>query len=557
MTARWILALLVMIGLGCTPPKQEDKGGEAAASADAGAKGSEGTGEKPVATGEAAKFSMALGGKPRSLDPGLMTDNLSAQIGQNCFEGLTNYPKSSDEDIQPGVAESWKHEGFTTWTFTLRKDAKWSNGDPVTAQDFVYSWQRVLDKKTASEYAWIMIDAAKIKNAGKFQAGELTWEEVGVKAPDDYTLVVELEGPAPFFIQLSSFFTFLPVHKATVEQHGEKWTRAENWVSNGPFALSEQPNDLTYILKRNDDYWDKGSVSLETVEMRVIEDDSSRVMEFDAGGIDWTGPGNLPPKQIDNLKNREEYRAEPALSVEYIQFNVRDGSPFAGEKGAKLRKAIALSIDKSDIVKNTLKGIGRPAKGFVPRLRGYKTLVKLDHDPEAAKKLLDEAFPGGAGLPEKISYLYPSGNANAEAVAEVVQNQLDRALGIKIELQKMEFRQVLEEQQNGNFQISRAGWIGDYTEPSTFLSLFTTGNPQNNPGWSNTRYDDLMAKAPQTLDDAERVKMYQEMEQLLDVEAPVVPIFYHQTTTMVNPAVKGFEDHIQSVHLLKYISKGN
>lgn len=499
---------------------------------------------------EETTFRFAIGAMPRSLDPGLTTDNQSGQIVFNAFEGLTNYPAGSGA-VVPGVAERWSlSDDGRIYTFFLRRDARWSNGDPVTAHDFEYAWKRVLNPETAAEYAWIMTEIALIEGAEAYNAGEGPADAVGVRALDDWTLEVRLAAPVPYFVDLTAFFTFMPVHRATVEAH-ETWTTPAHWVSNGPFVLSEQPDSKTFVLAKNPQYWDRESVAMERVVIKVVESDTSRLADFDAGNLDWTGPDNLPQSRVGHLRFRDDYYQDPYISLDYIMFNTR----VPPLDDPRVREALALAIDRADLVTNTMKGIGLPAKGFVPPMKGYESAVQRATDVRRARELLAEAgYPGGRGFPT-LTYLYPSASANAKAAGEVVQAQWKQLLGVSIELVNKEFKQVLEDQHTGNFQLSRAGWIGDYIDPSTFLGLYTSTSQQNDTGWKNERFDALMRKASLTPDREARYALYREAEQILDAEVPISPLWYAEQTYLLSPSIEGFEPHNLAVHLAKYVRK--
>lgn len=499
---------------------------------------------------ESTTFRLAITDRPRSLDPGRTTDNQSAQIVFNTFEGLMAFSSGSGP-VQPGLAERYTvSEDGRIYTFFLREGLTWSNGDPLTAADFEYSWKRVLNPKTSSEYTWMLTDIARIQGAEDFTTGQVTEAEVGIVALDDTTLQITLEEPVPYFIDLMGFATFMPIpRKAHTE--GIDWTDPDTWVSSGPFILSPESSSRVYVLERNPNFWNADAVELDRVEVRVIEDDANRIAAFDSDKLDWTGPSDLPTAQIQNLAARPEFRQDPSLSVEYLVFNTQV-EPL---NQPKVREAIALAIDRDAIVISTLKAVGQPAYGFVPPIPGFSTIVRRRTNLERAQSLLAEAgFPEGAGFP-KLTYLYPSTNTNARAVAEMVQIQLSEGLGIEVELVGREFAQVLDDLQRKDFQIARSGWIADFLDPASFLGLWTSDSQQNKASWSNADYDALMAQATRTLDRGERFELYAKAEAILDAELPVSPLYYSFQTYLLQPEISGFDAHRLNIHLLRYVKK--
>lgn len=498
---------------------------------------------------EAGTFRLAIAHRPLTLDPALVTDANSAQIVLNTYEGLMSYDVSSGP-VVPGVAERYEvsDEG-RTYTFELRKDARWSNGDPVTAFDFEYAWRRVLDPSLGSEYAWIMTDAARIKGAREYHEGRGKPEAVGITALDRHRLEVRLEVPIAHFVEMTALFTFAPLHRATVEAHPDgAWMHAENWVSNGPYVLVSHRDERQFVLRKNPEYHSADEVALERVAIRVIEGDEARLDAFAAGLVDWTGPTSIavPPRQRERLEF--EYHQDPFLAVEYLAFNTRQ-KPL---DDARVREAIALAIDRQELVVKVLEGVGRPAGGFVPPLPGFRSQIKPRTDVRRARALVHEARLDASRV-ARLRYLVPRGNSAAAAMAALVQDQLRSALGLAIEIVEVDPTDQRAVLASGEFAIARLGWGADYISPSTFLSLWASASQQNYTGWSSPTYDALLSQASRTIDRVERMRLYEQAELLLHQDMPVSPLVYHEQTYVLSQRFAGFEPHVLSIHLLKYL----
>jgi oligopeptide transport system substrate-binding protein len=493
-------------------------------------------------------FVFAIGGEPETLDVGKMRGVNEFAIGMNLFEGLVEYAKG-EGPVVPGAAESWKvSEDGRTYTFTMRQGAKWSNGDPVTAHDFEWSWLRVLDAATASPYAeqlWI------IEGARAFtQGANKDPKSVGVKALDERTLEVKLAYVAPYFLELCAFHTFRPAHRKTVEAKGDAWTRPENMVSNGPFKMSEWVPNKHVVLVKNDQYWDAANVKLAKVVVMPIQENTTAINMYEAGKLDWTGSVNLPSIKMATLSQRKDYKEEPYLGIYFYRLNVQH--PVL--KNNTVRKALNLAVDREAIVKVVKSGF-TPAGAFVPKMDGYTNAKSdLDFDPDKARELLAQAgFPEGKDFPT-LRVLYNT-DENHKKVAEMIQQMWTRHLKINVELVNQEWKVYLKSQQEIDYDVSRSGWIGDYHDPKTFLDMWTTGNGNNNTGWSDKEYDGLIEKADHEPDAAKRAELLAQAEAILLDRGPVVPIKHYARAFLINPAVKGFEPQLLDLHPVKYISK--
>jgi oligopeptide transport system substrate-binding protein len=493
-------------------------------------------------------FVFAIQGEPETLDPGRSHGVNETKVVQNLFEGLTEYPLGNG-DMVPGVAERWTLDpDGRTYTFHLRKDAKWSNGEPVTAEDFRWSWIRVLDPKLASPYADMLfvLDGARDLYEGR-QTDPAT---VGVEVVDPHTLKVRLAYVAPYFLELLAYPTFRPVHRATVEKHGDRWTRPANIVGNGPYRLVEWSPQQHLKLVKNKHYWDTDDVAIARVTILPIEENTTMVNLFESGELDWSGAVDLPAIKIKQLRRRKDYHEDPYHGVYFYRFNVQHPAL----KDVKVRRALAKAVDREAIIE-VLKSGHRVATTYVPPMPGYTAADSdLDFDPDAARKLLAEAgYPEGRGFP-RLTVLYNT-QENHKRVAEMVQQMWARTLGIEISLQNQEWKVYLNSQKQLAYEISRSGWIGDYHDPSTFLSMWTTGNGNNNTGWSDREYDGLIEKANHEADAAARLDILRRAEALLLSRGPVMPLYHYARPYLLSRAVEGFEPHLLDLHPVKYIRK--
>jgi oligopeptide transport system substrate-binding protein len=490
----------------------------------------------------------AISGEPETLDIGKMRGVNEFFIAMNLFEGLVEYPKGEGPMV-PAAAEKWTvSDDGLTYTFTLRQGLKWTNGDPVTAEDFRYSWLRVLDPATASPYAeqlWI------VQGGRAFSEGSnKNPDSVAVKALDPRTLQVKLEYVAPYFLELCAFQTYRPVHRKTVEQFGDQWTRPEHMVSNGPFKLSAWvPNDKL-VLEKDPSYWDAANVKLNKVVVLPIQENTTAVNLYESGKLDWTGAVDLPAIQMASLAHRKDYHEEPKLGSYFYRVNVTR-KPF---DNIQVRKALSLAIDRDAVVKVIKNGF-TPAASYVPKMPGYEPVKSgLDFDPEKARKVLAEAgYPDGKDFPT-VRILYNT-EQNHKKVAEMIQQMWSRNLGIHVELVNQEWKVYLKSQQDLDYDVSRSGWIGDYHDPMTFLDIFTSGNGNNNTGWADKEYDGLLEKARHEPDAQKRTALLTQAETILMDRGPVVPIEFYASAFLLNPAVKGFEPQALDLHPAKYISK--
>ncbi|MBG9982269.1 peptide ABC transporter substrate-binding protein [Aerococcaceae bacterium DSM 111020] len=495
-----------------------------------------------VSAQDNTSLALSIGAEPPTLDPGLATDSTSGSIIRNVFEGLTH---NVNGEIQPGVAESWEQsEDELTWTFKLREDSTWSNGDPVTAKDFEYAWKRALDPETASQYSSILYP---IEGAEEFNSGEGEADDVGVTAVDDYTLEVKLVNPTPYFLELTSFYTYLPVHQGTIEENGEAWAAeaGDNYVTNGPFNLAEWNHNANVVLEKNADYWDAENVALETVDIQIIESEATANAEFQAGNLDYLGTpyGTVSLDAIDMYRANDELKTVPYAAIYWYKLNTTNEQL----QNPNLRKALALAIDRQGLVDNILKGGQIPALGLVPPTmtgfeedRGYIQ----DGDFEQAQQYLETAMEElGVNDPSEINVTISINVSEAHsAIAQYIQQGWAENLGIQADIQSTEWQVYLEDLQALNYEVGRMGWIADYNDPSTFLNMYRTADEGNNDtGWENEEFKALIDESSKETDEAARTQMLLDAEAVMMDEMPVIPIYYYTSNYVVRDGIEGLE----------------
>ena len=495
-------------------------------------------------------LNLGNGSEPRDLDPQTVTGVPESQIIQSLFEGLVGKDPKTLQPT-PGVAESWKvSKDGKTYTFKLRKNAKWSNGESVTAQDFIYSWKRLLDPATASEYAY---QGFYIKGGRDLHEGKLEKQEnFGLKSPDPYTLEVKLENPTPYFLSLLYHHSLYPVHQATVEKHKMRWTRPENMVSNGAFLLKKWQMNQLISVDKNPNYWDAEKVKLDTVNFYSVEKTETEEKMFLVKKLHATA--SIPTEKVATwIKDTSGVlRKHPYLGTYYYWFNVSK----APLNDKRVRKALALAIDRDKLVKFVVKGGQAPAENFTPPgTGGFKPVGRLPKDLSRvaeAKELLSQAgFPDGKGLP-KLEILYNTHEGHKK-IAEAIQQMWRENLGVQATLYNQEWKVFLDTQQSKNYMVSRAGWIADYNDPNTFLDLLTTGNGNNHSGWSNAQYDALISQAAKEIKPQKRFEIFQKAEDLLLEELPLLPLYVYTRLYLLSPEVQGWEENIEDIHPLKYV----
>lgn len=491
-----------------------------------------------------------VGADPKTMDPTLNNASEAGTMILNAFEGLMVL----DENDKPkeAAAESYEvSEDKLVYTFKLRQDGKWSDGKPVVADNFKYSWLRALDKATAAEYAYQLF---YIKNAEKFYNGEVSAEEVGIKVLDDYTLEVTLEAPTEYFLQLCAFTTYVPLREDIVSANPEGWaTKPETYVSNGAFKLVQWDMKDQLVFEKNENYWDKDSVKLDTLTFKLVTEDTTAYSELKAGNFDMVN--SVPTNEIEPGIEEGLVHVNPKLGTYYFAINVGKQDILNEDVKKALsnklvRQALNLAIDRQEIIDNVAKAKQVPAYSFVPlgitdengtefSSKEYYNPADMEGNIAKAKELLKEAgYENGKGLPT-FELMYNSEGSHKET-AQIIQQNLEE-IGVNVELANQEWAVFLNTRQKGEYQIARHGWIADYIDPMTFLDLWVTGGGNNDTGFSNARYDELVTAAKVESDSAKRLEMLREAEDILMDEMPVLPIYYYTTVTAANENVKGVQ----------------
>jgi len=463
------------------------------------------------------------GAEPESIDPAVVTGQLEGRICYALFEGLLRFDRFGEP--QPGMAESWDlSNGSKTYIFHLRANAKWSNGDPVTANDFAQSWKRALLPETACEYAYLFYH---IKNAQPFNEGKLKdFSQVGINVINARTLEVTLEAPVPYFLYLCCFMTFLPVHLPTVDKYGDDWIKPGKLVNDGPFQLKEWRLNYRIRLEKNPFYWDAEHVGLNTIDALPI-DNSITAYNFYASKVAdlILDKGLTPSSLIPELKTRPDFHAAPFLGNYFIRFNVTR-KPF---DDVRIRQAIAMAIDRDRIVKKITQAGEPPAYSFTPpgTAGGYQPPKMFGRDLQRARQLLaDAGYPDGKAFPT-VTYLYDNKKLN-EDIAVEIQSMLSDGLGVHVELQKQEWKVYLNSLGRLDYDFARSSWVGDYNDPNTFIDCFLTGGGNNRTGWSSKEYDDLVAAAALESDNNRRLQILHQAEDiLLNQGTPICPLYYY------------------------------
>lgn len=505
-----------------------------------------GDGER-LAPDDTTTLRIGNGGEPKSLDPHLVTGLIEDRLLSALFEGLVNIDYATMQPV-PGVAESWdiSADGLT-YTFHLRANAKWSNGDAMTAEDFVYSWQRMLSPALAAEYAYMLY---LIRGAEEFNNDNSTdFSTVGVKALDARTLEVRLRAPAPYFLLMQVHFTFYPVHRATIEAHGEMtdrdtaWTRPGNFVSNGPFTLGAWTPNRALRAEINEHYWGREDVKLERVVFLPVQDPSVEERMFRAGELDITNQLPISKVSAYQADHPELLRIDPSLATEFVRFNTTR-KPF---DDVRVRTAFALSIDRQAIVEHVMRAGQTPAETFVPPgIGGYDYGAHAEagdaprhrFDPEQARALLaDAGYAGGSGFPA-VAMIFDT-NDNNRRYCEALQNMWKTHLGVNVQLQNMDGKSWLASMISLDYDLARSFWVADYPDPSNFLEMFYGGSGNNRTGYSEHAYEDAVRRAALSADTAERNALFDEAERLLLTAAPIAPVYYQTRPFLKSTRVTG------------------
>ncbi|AOS44890.1 Periplasmic oligopeptide-binding protein precursor [Lacunisphaera limnophila] len=494
--------------------------------------------KEPAPTGGPAPKILLFGNgaEPQDLDPQTVTGVPENKLLNAFFEGLVSYGPTANDTVG-GVAERWDISADgTVYNFHLRAEAKWSNGDPVTAQDFARSYQRILTPSLGAEYAYKF---APVIGAEDYQRGTLTdFSQVGIKALDARTLEIRLKHPVPYLLEAMKHYAWFPVHIASVEQHGgltsrgKAWTRVENFVGNGPFVLKSWRPNQVIVAERSSTYWDRAAVKLDAIHFFPTENLDTEERMFRTGQLHKTY--ELPAAKIDVYQRDfpDSYRSDVYYGSYYFRFNVTR-KPL---DDVRVRRALSLAIDRESLARNVVRGGQQPAYGMTPPTEKYTARARLTGDLTEARRLLAEAgFPEGRGFP-RIELLYNTQD-NHRRVCEALQEMWRQNLGIEVGLINQEWKVYLRSMDTLDYDMARGGWIGDYNDPNSFYDTFVTGGGNNRTGWSNARYDQLLRDTGRAPDETARMELYQQMEEIIVQELPIMPVYFYRKVYALSPLV--------------------
>ena len=476
-----------------------------------------------------ADLVLCNGAEPQTLDPALVSGQLEGRLCSALYEGLTR--RDSRGKSIPAAAKSWDiSQDGKTYTFHLRPDLRWSNGNPVTSSDYRESWLRALHPNTASPYAEIFFG---ISNAQEFNQGKSPAESVGLQTPDPLTLRVQLTHPMPYFPSLTSFTTYLPVHQATVIKYGDRWAQPGTWVGNGPYRLLDWKINDRVSLEKNPLYHSPEQIRLQRIDALAVTRASTAFNLYSSGQADLLlDKGLIPSLMLPQLRGRADFHPGPLFATYFYRFNVTR-PPF---QDVRVRRAFALAIDKETIVERITRGNEPIAQSLTPRgIADYDPPEGLPSDPTTAQGLLKLAgFPEGRGFP-RVSLLYNKSELN-EQIAVEIQAQWKRVLGVEVELRNQEWATYLRSLDELDFDIARSSWVGDYDDPNTFLDCFVTGRGNNRTGWSDPTYDSLLNRALAEPNPTKRLQLLASAETILVSQAlPIIPLYYFVGCLMFDP----------------------
>lgn len=498
------------------------------------------------------------GSEVQSLDPHKIEGVPESNINRDLFEGLLI--SDVDGKPSPGVAEKWENKDFKVWTFHLRKDAKWSDGTPVTAEDFVYSWQRLANPNTASPYA-SYLQYGHIVNIDDIIAGKKPVTDLGVKALDDHTFEVTLSEPVPYFYKLLVHSSVSPVPRAAVEKFGEKWTQPANIVTNGAYKLKDWVVNERIVLERNTNYWDNAKTVINQVTYLPISSEVTDVNRYRSGEIDMTY-NNMPIELFQKLKKEipNEVHVDPYLCTYYYEIN-NQKAPF---NDVRVRTALKLALDR-DIIVNKVKNQGDlPAYSFTPPYTDGAKLVEpewfkwsQEKRNEEAKKLLAEAGYT-AEKPLTFDLLYNTSDLHKK-LAIAAASIWKKNLGANVKLENQEWKTFLDTRHQGNYDVSRAGWCADYNEPTSFLNMVLSDSSNNTVHYKSPAFDKLIADTLKVTDEAQRSELYSKAEQQLEKDSAIVPVYYYVNARLVKPWVGGYSGkdpmdniHVKDLYIIKH-----
>ena len=541
MTALALSALMLLSACSSGGTAPSATGTDMTAAAETNASSGGETASAAAAAG-AQEMTFVLHNEPDGIDPGVTSNSFASPFLTNCFEGLVTY--NSDSELAAGMAQDWtiSPDGLV-YTFNLRKDLKWSDGSPLTAEDFVYSIQRVLKPETAAQY--VKMVTGYIENAEEIYDGTAEADTLGVKALDDTTLEITLTSPAPFFLDILSMAVYAPVQKATVEANGDRWTLSpETYVVNGPFKITQMNMGESVVLEKNPEYYGADDVALEKLTFRYIRDQATALSAFESGEID--GLMSVPAADLARLKaESDDIYTVPMYATTYYLLNMTK-PPY---DNVLVRKAINLAIDRQAIIDNVLQGGAQPAYSLVaPGYaasgtsyedgRGTYGLSPNANSQEAKRLLAEAGYPDGKGFPTiQLSYYT---NPQVKQIVEAMADMLKTNLGVEVEISNEEWAVYYDGVQSGNYEIAAMGWGGDYLHPMTFLGIYEEGSPTNNSGYVNKDYEALLVKAKTELDPVKAIAIMREAEDLFMEDYPLLTLYYRAASLMMKEKVQNW-----------------
>ena len=470
--------------------------------------------------------------EPPTLDWSIATDHASIRVINNIMEGLTTY----DRELNPipALAERWEAlDGGRRYRFYLRRDARWSDGVPLTAEHFVYSWRRLVDPRTAAQYAYFIYD---VKNARAINSGEIQdLTQLGIRALDPHTLEIELEKPLVFFPSVTTFVVTFPLREDVIRRWPDSWPEPEHIVTLGPFLLKAWQHEYKLVLERNPTYYGPRP-PLDRVVMYMVNEASSSLTLYETNSLDFLPQGSVPPIALPSLRGNPDYQNFPLLGSYYYGFNVTKPPV----DNVLVRRALCMAVDRSKLPE-ILKGRQPPATSWIPQgMLGYNPKIGYPFNPELARQTLARAgYPGGKGFPV-ISIAFNTDEGH-KLIAQFVQQQWRQNLNIPVELNNMEWKVFLKDLETDPPPVWRLGWTADYPDPDNFMEIFTSASGNNNTRWKNPRYDELIARASTEFDPAKRVALYDQAQRILcETDAAILPLYNYTQASLAKPWVKNY-----------------
>lgn len=490
---------------------------------------------------DAQEITFVLNNEPDGIDPTITNNSFAVPFLLNCFEGLVTY--DANGEVVPGNAESWEsNDDMTVYTFHLRDGLKWSDGSPLTANDYVYSALRVLTPETTSQYVNMISDY--VVNGQEYYDGTASAEEVGIKAVDDATLEFTLKAPCAYFVDLVSMWVYFPVQEATVEANGDKWTtQADTYICNGPFKITEMNMGESMILEKNENYWDAENVTLEKVNLRYILDVSTALTAYENGEVD--GVRTIPSSDIARLQAENAgVKTVPSYGTVYYDINCGK-EPY---NNPLVRKALNLAIDREALINNVAQIDAEAAFSFLSPgyvvdgkdiLEGRSDFgLSATADVEAAKAALAEAgYPDGEGFPTVQLSFYS--DDNVKKIAEAIKEMWEQNLGITVEVSSADWAVFYSDIQSGNYEVGAMGWSADYVNPMSFLPLLYTDDVTNNSFYSNPEYDAVVDQVKTEKDPAKSAELVKQADEIVSADYPVLPLYYKANNYLIKDYVQG------------------